>query len=93
MAAANPFQALEIKLSAGTPIEAILEAVGKIIEPITKAVNAKRETMSQSNRDRLDLLEVLCWENALLALGFVRVEQLNRPPAGVTITGAEPPKP
>ena len=87
MPLANPFHALEVKLTAGTPIEAILEAVGAIIKPITDAVNTKRETMSQPNRDRLDLLEILCWENALTALGFVRPEQLIRPP--ITITGEE----
>lgn len=88
--APNPFQALELKLSAGTPIEEILKAAALIIDPIMKFVQSERESMSQSNKDRIDLLRILLQENLCIALGLVRVEQLNRPP--ITITGAEPPK-
>lgn len=84
---ANPFQALEVKLSAGTPIEEILKAAALIIEPIEKFMQIDRETMSQGNRDRDDLLRILLKENLCISLGFVRAEQLNRP---ITITGVEP---
>ena len=86
MPSANPFQALEIKLSAGTPIEAILEAAGKIIDPIMKMVQAERESMSQANRDRIDLLRILLQENLCVALGLIRPEQLQ---PHITITGEE----
>lgn len=79
MAITSPFQALELKFSAGTPIEEILKAFGMIVQPITEAVNTKRATMSQENRDRLDRLEAAIWENFCIALGLVRAEQLERP--------------
>ena len=88
MATESPFKALELKLSAGTPIEAILEAAGKIIDPIMAMVKAERETMSPANRDRIDLLRILLQENLCIALGLVRVEQLERRP--ITVTGEEP---
>lgn len=77
----NPFQALEVKLSAGTPIEAIIEATAQLLKPIFDLAGIKRESMSQANRDRLDLLEILLIENACLTLGLVRADQLNREPA------------
>ena len=73
----NPFQALEVKLSAGTPIEAIMEAVGAILKPITDAINVKRQTMSQENRDRYDLLEYAIHENVCLRFGLVQPERLQ----------------
>ena len=68
----------ELKFSAGTPIEAILEAVGKIIKPFTEIETGKRETMSQENRDRNDLLEYSVRESICLRLGLVTQEQLKR---------------
>lgn len=78
----NPFQTLglDLKLSAGTPIEAILEAASKIIDPIMHMVEAERESMSQNNKDRIDLLRIVIQENLCIALGLVRPEQLERHP-------------
>ena len=73
----NPFQALEVKLSAGTPIEAIMEAAAAILKPITDAINVKRQTMSQENRDRYDLLEYAIHENVCLRFGLVQPERLQ----------------
>mgnify|MGYP001561672280 CR=1 FL=1 len=75
--AVNPFQALEVKLSAGTPIEAIMEAAAAILKPITDAINVKRQTMSQENRDRYDLLEYAIHENVCLRFGLVEPERLQ----------------
>lgn len=88
----NPFQPLELKLSAGTPIEEILKAASLIIDPIMQFAQKERETMSPDNRNRIDLLRILIQENLCLALGIIRAEQLNRPVAGLTVTGAEPHK-
>lgn len=74
----NPFKALELKLSAGTPIEAILEAGASLLKPIIDAINTKRATMSQDNRDRYDILEYAIHENLCLQLGLVTTEQLER---------------
>lgn len=84
MATQNPFQSLglDLKLSAGTPIEEILKAAALIIDPIMEVVKLDRQTMSQENRDLDDRLRIAIRINLCIVLGLVRAEQMERHSAG-----------